>query len=133
VQQAAACLEKDFAGNDPGGIPANVQQKLLDAAGSLEEAYNEQRSGPTSDFTKRYRMLINIQNAYQMADATPQFFASIVGGAQAMAKAHTALVAATQQDQFTSSDIVSNVAQLIGFAQSVDQFYTTLTTTAKTQ
>ncbi|MGA3068297.1 MAG: hypothetical protein ABSF29_15740 [Tepidisphaeraceae bacterium] len=32
VQQAAACLEKDFAGNDPGGIPANVQQKLLDAA-----------------------------------------------------------------------------------------------------
>ena len=125
VQEAAKLLADDFDAG-AGKIPDYVTQSLRNAAGSLQQAYSTERTKPTSDFATRYRMLIDIQNAYQLADAAPSFFASIVGGAKSMATAHTALVAAVKDNKFTSSEIVDDIGGLVRYAQSVQQFYKTL-------
>jgi hypothetical protein len=76
-------------------------------------------------------MLIDMQNMYQLAAATPNFFDDIARGAKAMAQAHAALVQAVRQDKFTSSEIVSNIGDLVNYAQSVQAFYNKFSSNGK--
>jgi hypothetical protein len=122
IQDAAKLLEEEF-GPKADGIPADVQQKLTLAANFLGNAYIAEKDQPGATFAKRYQMLIDMQNMYQLAAATPNYFGDVARGAKAMAQAHAALVQAVQQDKFTSSEIVNNIGDLVSYAQSVQAFY----------
>lgn len=124
VQKVAALVSKDLA--DDSDLARYAQSAVATQRLSMQAAYNAERQMPTSTFDGRLAQLQKIRSAYQAGQDSGALFRNVSQGTKAMAQAHSALLKATEANQFSSDDLAKALAELQAYAQSVQSFRNSL-------
>ncbi len=124
VQAAAELIQKELSRDSE--MAKYAQESLRANFGSAMQAYNQQRTRPDSDFAERRAMLREIRDLRNAAADCPAYFESVSQGARELGKAHAALRAAVQKNQFSSSELGARIGELAKFAKSVKKFHESL-------
>ena len=121
VQKVVKLLENDF-GKD-SDFSQLVQQNLLNAQGSLGQAYNAQRTTQHSTFDSRYAMLVKIRRMHDAAKTSPQLFENISAGSKKVGEAHAALRIAVTKNKFSSAELSAKIGEIVEYVKFIDSFY----------
>jgi hypothetical protein len=124
VKTATALIASDLGG--ASDLASFVKEALSNSRGSVQQAYNLDRSRPTSNFDTRYSLLLRARQLYDAEANTPAFFAAVSEGALAAGKAHQALRKAAEGDDFSSAEAAKLIGQLEVYVKSVQAFYKSL-------
>ena len=71
-------------------------------------------------------MLLKARQLFEIETHTPEFFAAVSMGANAVGKAHAALRAAVETDNFSSAEVAKWVGEIENYIKSVTDFYTSI-------
>lgn len=124
VQNATKLIASDL-GRD-SDLASFVKEALSNSRGSVQQAYNLQRTRANSTFDVRYAMLVRARQLYDAEITTPAFFAAVSEGATAAGKAHQALRTAVEADDFSSPEAAKLIGELEVYVKSVRAFYKSL-------
>lgn len=120
VQKATDLIASDLGGgSDLAGF---VMQAMQNSRGSVQQAYNLERTRPSSTFEARFALLGRARELYDAESSIPNFFAAVSNGASAVGAAHSALRRAVEADDFSSAELAKRVGQLEVYVKSVQSF-----------
>ena len=120
VQKATALIAADLG--QASDLASFVKEALSNSRGSVQQAYNLERSRANSTFDTRYSMLLRARQLYDAEANTPAFFAAVSDGASAAGKAHHALRKAIEVDDFSSAEAARLIGELEVHVKSVQRF-----------
>jgi hypothetical protein len=121
VQSATKLIASDLGGDSD--LASFVKEALSNSRGSVQQAYNLERTRENSTFDVRYAMLVRARQIYDAEIATPAFFTAVSEGATAVGKAHQALRTAVEADNFSSPEAAKLIGELEVYVKSVQDFY----------
>jgi len=119
--QAATQLIAGDLGRD-SELARFVAEAIGNSRGSVQQAYNLERTRPTSTFDVRHGMLLRARQLYQAEASAPAFFAAVSDGAAAVGRAHAALRRAVEGDDFSSAEAARLIGELEDHVASVRKF-----------
>ena len=126
VQKATVLIASDLGRNSE--LANFVKEAISNSRGSVQQAYNLERTRPNSTFETRYSLLLRAHQLYHAEADTPAFFAAVSGGASAAGKAHTALRKAVEANTFSSAELAKRIGELEVYVQSMQDFYKSIQT-----
>jgi hypothetical protein len=121
VQKATALIASDLGQNSD--LASFVKEAISNSRGSVQQAYNRERSLPSSTFDTRYALLLRARQLYDAEANTPAFFAAVSKGTSAVGRAHSALRRAVEADDFSSAEVSKRIGELEVYVKSVRGFY----------
>ncbi len=124
VQDATGLIASDLGSDSV--LACYVAAALSNSRGSLQQAYNLERTKPDSSFEIRHAMLLRARQIHNSEMAIPAFFAALSEGAKAAGKEHRALREAAEADDFSSQEAATLIGELEVCARSVKAFYKNL-------
>lgn len=119
IQQVARILKTEFSNIGP------VVERSLDHIETLlEKAYNQ--NSVSLPYEKRIEILTYIQAAHDNAKNSRKLYTTIGDAANKMGKTHSTLAAALKQNKLTTPELIADVRELVAWAKSIREFYSTL-------
>jgi hypothetical protein len=120
VQKAAALIESEL-GKD-SELARFASSNLENMQGSLQQAYNLQRTRPESTFQSRLAMLEEIRKLDRIVKGTPAFFEDVSAGARKLADAHAVLKKAVEAGKLDTAEVVTAIGELATRAKAAKSF-----------
>lgn len=90
-----------------------------------------QRESNNLTYEQRIIKLNDIRKANDLAEATSELYKNLEASSKKIASAHTALYNAVNKDKFTSTELVSEIKELVAFSKSTKEFYDKLLSKAQ--
>lgn len=120
VQKAAALLESEL-GKD-SDLAKFAASNLENMQGSLQQAYNAQRTRPESTFQTRLAMLEEIRKLDRIVKGTPAYFEDVSVGARKLADAHAVLKKAVEAGKLDTAEVAAAIGELATRAKAAKSF-----------
>jgi hypothetical protein len=118
IQQTANMIARDLGSNTD--LAKYTYESIYNTRGSLQTAYNLERK--SNNFEARYALLVKARELNTAENSVTDFFDSVSKGSKAIAKTHSAMKKAVEQDIFSSTEITKHLAELQKQAKSVREF-----------